>query len=61
MKKWYVFYAASEHREKLQQLVAELEPIASKKADSGTNCSYRAGVSFECSGTALISDEENKL
>ena len=31
MKKWYLFYSANEHREKLQQLAAELEKIPSIK------------------------------
>ena len=31
MKKWYLFYSADEHREKLQQLVAELEKMPSIK------------------------------
>ena len=33
MKKWYLFYSADEHREKLQQLVAELEKMPSIKTN----------------------------
>ena len=33
MKKWYLFYAANEHREKLQQLAAELEKMPAVKLE----------------------------
>ena len=33
MKKWYLFYSSNEHREKLQQVVAELEDIPSVKLE----------------------------